>query len=76
MDTGASIAMIVADHHICDRNTGARGRGLGYSAADPFELETNTVAIDLDYSSLLRPDLPPPAKRWGGFPRYNFVGRQ
>ena len=32
------------------------------------------VAIDLDYSSLLRSNLPAPAKRWGGFPPFNFVG--
>ncbi len=27
-----------------------------------------------DYAELLRPDLPPAAARWSGFPRYNFVG--
>ena len=27
-----------------------------------------------DYTGLLRPDLPPAAARWGGFPKYNFVG--
>ena len=27
-----------------------------------------------DYSRLLRPELPPPAARWTGFPKYNFVG--
>jgi 2-aminoadipate transaminase len=27
-----------------------------------------------DYSALLRPDLPPPASKWSGFPKYNFVG--
>jgi 2-aminoadipate transaminase len=27
-----------------------------------------------DYSPVLRQDLPPPAVRWTGFPRYNFVG--
>lgn len=27
-----------------------------------------------DYSSLLRPDLPPAAAKWTGFPTYNFVG--
>jgi 2-aminoadipate transaminase len=32
------------------------------------------VAIELDYSSLLRSDIPAPAKRWGGFPPFNFVG--
>ncbi|MDG2286426.1 MAG: PLP-dependent aminotransferase family protein [Alphaproteobacteria bacterium] len=32
------------------------------------------MAIELDYSSLLRPGIPAPAKRWGGFPPFNFVG--
>lgn len=27
-----------------------------------------------DYSALLRPDLPPAAVKWTGFPKYNFVG--
>lgn len=27
-----------------------------------------------DYTSLFRPDLPTPAAKWSGFPRYNFVG--
>jgi 2-aminoadipate transaminase len=27
-----------------------------------------------DYTELLRPDLPLPAARWTGFPKYNFVG--
>lgn len=27
-----------------------------------------------DYEGLLRPDLPPAATRWSGFPKYNFVG--
>ena len=27
-----------------------------------------------DYADLLRPDLPPAAAKWTGFPRYNFVG--
>jgi 2-aminoadipate transaminase len=27
-----------------------------------------------DYSALLRPDLPPAAAKWNGFPEYNFVG--
>ncbi len=27
-----------------------------------------------DYDTLLRPDLPPPAVPWNGFPRYNFTG--
>jgi len=27
-----------------------------------------------DYSELLRPDLPPAASKWTGFPPYNFVG--
>lgn len=28
----------------------------------------------LDYAALFRPDLPPAASRWNGFPKYNFVG--
>ena len=28
----------------------------------------------LDYTSLLRPGLPPAAPRFGGFPKYNFIG--
>lgn len=27
-----------------------------------------------NFTDLLAPDLPPPAARWNGFPRYNFVG--
>jgi 2-aminoadipate transaminase len=27
-----------------------------------------------DYADLLRPDLPPAAAKWAGFPKYNFVG--
>lgn len=27
-----------------------------------------------DYAELLRPDLPPAAAKWTGFPKYNFVG--
>jgi len=27
-----------------------------------------------DYTALLRPDLPPAAAKWIGFPKYNFVG--
>jgi 2-aminoadipate transaminase len=27
-----------------------------------------------DYSTVFRPNLPPAAKRWSGFPKYNFVG--
>ena len=27
-----------------------------------------------NYAELLRPDLPPAAARWSGFPKYNFVG--
>lgn len=30
--------------------------------------------MPFDYSSLFRPDLPPPARRWTGFPPYNFIG--
>ncbi len=32
------------------------------------------AADTFDYTGLLRPDLPPPAVKWGGFPKYNFVG--
>ncbi|MEO8627168.1 MAG: PLP-dependent aminotransferase family protein [Betaproteobacteria bacterium] len=32
------------------------------------------MAESLDYARLLRPDLPPPAAPWTGFPKYNFVG--
>lgn len=28
----------------------------------------------LDYAALFRPDLPPAAARWAGFPKFNFVG--
>jgi len=28
----------------------------------------------LDFGPLLAPGLPPPAAKWGGFPKYNFVG--
>jgi 2-aminoadipate transaminase len=27
-----------------------------------------------DFTGLLRPDLPPPAVKWAGFPKYNFIG--
>ena len=27
-----------------------------------------------NFDALLRPDLPPPAARWNGFPKFNFVG--
>ena len=30
--------------------------------------------MTFDYSSCLRSDLPAPAAKWSGFPRYNFVG--
>jgi 2-aminoadipate transaminase len=30
--------------------------------------------MTFDYASFFRPDLPAPAARWSGFPRYNFVG--
>jgi 2-aminoadipate transaminase len=30
--------------------------------------------MTFDYSSFLRSDLPAPAAKWSGFPRYNFVG--
>ena len=29
---------------------------------------------DLDYSALFNRELPPPTPRWGGHPRYNFIG--
>ncbi len=32
------------------------------------------TAETFDYTDLLRPDLPPPAAKWNGFPQYNFVG--
>ncbi len=32
------------------------------------------AAQPLDYTSLFRPDLPPAAAQWSGFPKYNFVG--
>lgn len=32
------------------------------------------AADTFDYAGLLRPDLPPPAAKWNGFPKYNFVG--
>jgi 2-aminoadipate transaminase len=32
------------------------------------------TASSFDYTPLLRRDLPPPAARWTGFARYNFVG--
>jgi 2-aminoadipate transaminase len=32
------------------------------------------AADRFDYAELLRPDLPPAAARWTGFPKYNFVG--
>ena len=32
------------------------------------------AAETFDYAGLLRPDLPPAAAKWAGFPKYNFVG--
>ena len=32
------------------------------------------AADTFDYAGLVRPDLPPPAVKWNGFPKYNFVG--
>lgn len=32
------------------------------------------TAESFDYSARLRPGLPPPAVKWNGFPKYNFVG--
>ena len=31
-------------------------------------------SVSFDLTSLLAPDLPPPAAKWAGFPKYNFVG--
>lgn len=31
-------------------------------------------ATQIDYSTLIRPDLPPAAVKYAGFPKYNFVG--
>lgn len=40
-----------------------------------MEPREKSVAAELfDYAELLRPDLPPAAVRWTGFPKYNFVG--
>lgn len=30
--------------------------------------------MTFEYASLFRPDLPPAAAKWSGFPRYNFIG--
>ena len=30
--------------------------------------------MSFDFSTVMRPGLPAPAKRWDGFPQYNFVG--
>ena len=32
------------------------------------------TAKQFDYTDRFRPDLPPPAVKWTGFPKYNFVG--
>lgn len=32
------------------------------------------MAMTFDYTSFFRPDLPAPAARWDGFPKYNFIG--
>ena len=32
------------------------------------------MASTFDFEKLLRPDLPPPATPWSGFPEFNFVG--
>ena len=32
------------------------------------------MSATFDFEKLLRPDLPPAAKPWSGFPEYNFVG--
>src|SRR5205085_8907336 len=42
---------------------------------DPATAEDASVpAAPFDYAPLLRPDLPPAAAKWSGFPKYNFVG--
>ena len=30
--------------------------------------------MTFDIAAFLRPDLPAPAGKWNGFPRYNFIG--
>jgi 2-aminoadipate transaminase len=32
------------------------------------------TSATFDYAGLLRPNLPPAAAKWSGFPKYNFVG--
>ena len=32
------------------------------------------TTASFDYTALLRPNLPPAAAKWSGFPKYNFVG--
>ena len=32
------------------------------------------TAKPIDYTTLVRRDLPPAGTKWGGFPKYNFVG--
>lgn len=32
------------------------------------------TAATFDFTQVIRPDLPPPATKWSGFPAYNFVG--
>jgi 2-aminoadipate transaminase len=56
----------------------------GHVLADTFGAPRVILAPDcrgegmasemFDYAGLLRPDLPPAAAKWAGFPKYNFVG--
>jgi hypothetical protein len=38
------------------------------------ETRAMTAAAPFDFTTLLAPGLPPPAVKWTGFPRHNFVG--
>ena len=32
------------------------------------------MALDIEYSTFFKSDLPAPSQRWSGFPKYNFIG--
>ena len=32
------------------------------------------MALDIEYSTFFKSDLPAPSQRWSGFPEYNFIG--
>ena len=32
------------------------------------------MALDIEYSTFFKSDLPAPSQRWNGFPEYNFIG--